>query len=695
MKPDRANRRQHVLIVGLLALVTVAVYWPVRHFEFLNFDDPAYVTANPNVFRGLTSQNVGWAFTSFAASNWHPVTWLSHMLDCQMFGHRPGLHHLTNLFLHAANTLLLFGLFRRLTGAVLRSAVIAALFAWHPLHVESVAWVAERKDVLSTFFGLLAFHTYVRYAVPTPGKKSNAGIWYGLTILLLALGLMSKPMLVTWPFVLLLFDFWPLRRLSAVSWPRLLLEKTPFFLLSAATCAVTMLAQKEAILAKTVLPVGSRLVNAVMAYAGYLRKMIWPVDLAAYYPYRHNLPAGEIAVALLVLLSISVVAVYLAQRAPYLLFGWLWYLGMLVPVIGLVQVGAQAMADRYTYLPLVGIFIMIVWGAAELGARNRRRELIAVALSLVLLAACLPVTWRQVQYWRDSETLFRRSLQVCPEGNAMAHHCLGRALFLRGDDAGAIPHYQEVLRLLPDYPDGHLSMGNSLNRQEKYAEAMFHYHEAIRLDPDNAEAYKSLGSCLAAQMKLEEARTNFLTALRLKPDYAQAHTRLGTLLMAQGKVDAALQHLTKATEIYPDFDEGQYYLANALVDQKRFAEATARFRAAIKANPDYAAAYNDLAWMLATQVEPTVTNFAEAVRLAGRACELTQNKNASYLETLGIAFSEAGRFSEAIIATETAAALATAQGQPEVANQMLKRLQNYRAGRSFSGRTGNASPPSR
>jgi len=687
------------LICVLLALVTLAAYWQVRHFEFVNYDDPAYVTANPHVFRGLTGENIAWAFTSFQASNWHPLTWLSHMLDCQLFGPRPGGHHLTNLFLHTANTLLLFGLFRKMTGAIWRSALVAAFFAWHPLHVESVAWIAERKDVLSTLFGLLTLTAYAAYAQKSAARTQGSSaetpafdlrpltsVAYWLTLMFFILGLMSKPMLVTLPFVMLLLDFWPLRRMQMRAVRLLILEKIPLFIFSAAGCALTLRAQNEAILDSGSLPFGARLTNAVISYAAYVRKMIWPVELAVLYPYHHNASSVVFHLAMLDVGFIWLLILRMARRSPYLLFGWLWYLGTLVPVIGLVQVGAQSLADRYTYLPLTGIFVMCIWGAADLASRFRYGTTVAGILSVILLAACLCATWGQQKYWHDSVTLFQRDLEVCPEGNPTAHHCLGRALFLKGDDAAAIPHYEEVLRLLPNLPDGYVSMGNSLNRQQKFPEAEFHYREAIRLDPTNAEAFKSLGTCLATQMKLEEARINFLMALKFKPDYAQAHTRLGTLLMLQGKAAEALEHLTTATKIYPDFDEGQYYLANALVEQKRFAEAADHFRAAIKANPDYAVAFNDLAWMLATQVERTRANMIEAISLARQACELTHGTNASHLATLGIAYSESGRFPEAVASAEKAVALARANGEVDLAAQVEKQLTQYRASRSATGR---------
>jgi tetratricopeptide (TPR) repeat protein len=681
----------------LLAAITTAVYWPLGQFEFLNFDDSAYVTANPHVFRGPTVENIVWAFTNLQAANWHPITWLSHMLDCRLFGYNAGFHHLTNLLIHVANALLLFGLLRQLTGAIFRSAIVAALFAWHPLHVESVAWIAERKDVLSTFFGLLALHAYARYAGDGSGKagvfsvqysvfRRGKRVWYVAALGLFALSLMSKPMLVTIPFVMLLFDFWPLRRLRGSAIRGLVLEKAPFFLLTALDSIVTSVAQKsgEAIVDTEKLPITARLVNAVMAYAGYLRKMAWPSDLAGYYPYRHDVSSGEVAVALLVLVLVSVLVLRLIQRAPYLVFGWLWYLGMLVPVIGLVQVGGQSMANRYTYLPLTGIFVGLVWGMSDLLTKLRYRAMVAGALSVLILIGCLGATWKEEKYWHDSESLFRRDLQLFPAGNAMANHCLGRALFDRGEDTEARAHFEEVVRLSPGFVPGHLNLANCLSRQGNFMEARVHYEEAIRLKPENPEAYKCLGSALAAQMQLDEARTNFLAAIRYKPDYSEAYMRLGMAEMAEGRVEEALKHLAEAVRIHPDNSEAQYFLAHALADQKRFEEATAHYLAAIKVNPGYAAAMNDVAWMWLTDGEPHHAHLNEAIGQARRACELTQGKNATYLETLGVALSEAGRFAEAIAVTEKSAALAAAEGNRDAVAQTQKHLLLYHAGRSYS-----------
>jgi tetratricopeptide (TPR) repeat protein len=419
--------------------------------------------------------------------------------------------------------------------------------------------------------------------------------------------------------------------------------------------------------------------------------MFWPVDLAVFYPYRQEVPAVEVVGALLVLLVISTLAVVLRRRMPYLLVGWLWYLGMLIPVIGLVQVGAQSMADRYTYLPIVGIFWMAVWGAADLLAKKQFQPLLKAAAVAILLA-CFVMTLRQTQFWRDSEILFRRDLAVYPKNNATGHQCLGRALYLKGADEEAIEQYQEVLRLLPAYPEAHLSMANSLTRLGRYAEAEAHYQEGLRIDPTNAEGYKSLGSCLASQMKLDAAKTNFLTALQLKPDYVQAHTRLGTLLMAQGKMDEGLNHLITATRIHPDFDEAQYYLAHAYQERRQFGDASLHYRAAIKANPNYAAAISDFAWMTAIETIPDSHALTEAMSMARKACELTSFTNVDYLVVAAAVYSESNRAQEAISTVEQAIRLAAQSGQDNVLIELQKQLARYQSGQSYSGRN-RTSPP--
>jgi protein O-mannosyl-transferase len=693
--------RRPAIIAAFLIIASVAAYWPVRHAQFINFDDPVYVTNNPKVFHGLTTVGVGWAFTTFHGSNWHPLTWLSHMLDCQVFGENAAGHHWVNVGFHAANAVLLFLLLRAMTGKDWRSVFVAALFALHPLHVESVAWVAERKDVLSTFFGLLTLLTYVRYVRQCKVPSSKSKVWYGLALVCFVLGLLSKPMLVTLPFLILLLDYWPLQRFNAPKVERchgpaslqhsdtaisaLVWEKLPFFALSAASSAVTFLAQHTggAVVTMDKLSLPDRIANASLAYLGYLGKTFWPVKLAAYYPLAPGLFKVDAVLSMLALVGLTVLALAAARRAPFLAVGWLWFVGTLVPVIGLVQVGQQAMADRYTYFPLVGVFVIVAWGAADLSSRWRHRRVALCLGGAGVLIACFACTRAQVRYWQSSIALFSHAIQVT-ENNALAEHNLGDALSLQGNQREAMNHLDEALRIKPGYPQAHFNRGNAYGVLGEVDRAIADYREAIRNKPDYEQAYCNLGKGLALQGRLDEAKTNFLAALRCKPDYAEAHTKLGNVLMLQGKTGEALEHLHAAVRIQPDYDEGQYFLGAALARQKQFGEAAGCFRAAIKANPGHASALNDLGWLLATCPDAQVRNVPEAIRCAGRACELTGHADPMHLDTLAVAQSEAGQLGQAMVLTEKAIGEATAAGNSALAAQLQAHLSLYRGGRSFT-----------
>jgi hypothetical protein len=499
-----------------LTLATILAFEEVRLNRFVLFDDDHYVTANLHVKSGLTLESVSWAFTTTHSYNWHPVTWLSHMLDIELFGLEPAGHHLTNLLLHVLNALLLFGLLERTTRRLWPSAFVAALFALHPLHVESVAWISERKDVLSTFFGLLAICAYVDYA--RRGEIAS----YVLTALLLALGLMAKPMLVTLPLLFLLLDYWPLERIGRHRegdvYPRrpitrLILEKIPLLAISALSCAATLVAQQRVMAIQEGLPIGLRLANAVVSYALYVWKAVWPSRLAAHYPHP-NLPGGtpwtawEVGGAALLLLGMTAWAIR-ASRQRYGIVGWLWYLGMLVPVIGLVQVGNQAMADRYTYLPLVGLFVIIAWGAAELISRWSSRQILLRRLATVcavsMLVACIAATRSQVRYWRNSVSLLERALEVSPT-NAQVHYDLGIVLGRRGRIDDAIEHYRDALRVAPGHFRAHNNLGIMLAKQGRFDEAVHHYREALRLEPRFTLARHNLSRALKAKRRRERAR---------------------------------------------------------------------------------------------------------------------------------------------------------------------------------------------
>jgi tetratricopeptide (TPR) repeat protein len=543
-KKDQGLER---LVCLFLIVGTLTVFWQVQHHDFIELDDRVYVTDNDHVQAGLTKEGVVWAFTTFHAANWHPLTWLSHMLDCQLFGVRPGMHHLTNLLIHIANSILLLLVLNTMTGALWRSAFVAALFALHPLHVESVAWVSERKDVLSTLFWLLTMWGYARY-VDHPGLNR-----YLMVLLLFALGLMAKPMLVTLPFVLLLLDYWPfgrvqLRQSSKGSYTEaqgssafhLVLEKAPLFALAAVSSVLTLLAQYKAGALKTldIIPVEFRSANALVSYMSYIGKMIWPHNLAVFYPHPGMVPMWQAVGAGLFLVCLSilfVIPVGAGRRFPYLTVGWLWYLGTLVPVIGLVQVGSQAMADRYTYIPLIGLFIMISWSSYDFvrGWRNTR-VVLAISTGVVLLAL-MACTWVQVGLWKNSTTLFKHAFNVT-DNNYKAHNLMGIALERQGRLKEALRQYSEALRIKSDYPEAYYNTGNVLMRQKRLKEALRQYSEALRIKPEYPEAHNNMGVALARQGRLKEAINHFYAALRIKPDFSDAHDNLGVALAQQGRI---------------------------------------------------------------------------------------------------------------------------------------------------------------
>ena len=573
--------RREILICLLLVATTLAVYWQVTNHEFINYDDNVYVSENPHVQSGLTGEAFSWSFTTTRAGNWHPLTWLSHILDIQLYGLSPRGHHLTSILLHIANTILLFLTLRWITESVWRSAFVAGLFALHPLHVESVAWVAERKDVLSTFFWMLTVLAYVNYArVP---KSKN----YLLVLAFCSLGLMAKPMLVTLPFILLLLDYWPLKRLQfkpvvglaesktgratesggdELPLGRLIVEKVPLFILAGISSVVTLWAQQRvgALSGLEAVPLKWRIANSVLSYTSYIGKMIWPRGLAVFYPHpEDSLQIWKVVLAGLFLLIVSVVVIRLAVRFQYGLVGWLWYLITMVPVIGLVQVGEQAMADRYTYVPLIGLFIIIAWGLADFAEVNRQRRTLVVILATASLLLFTISSWKQVRLWKDSTRLFNHTLKVTAN-NYVAHYNLGNALALQGNLAGAMTQYNKALRIKPYHAQVHNNLGNALALQGDLAGAVAHYRESLRINPNHVEAHRNLGVALDRQGKNEEAMRYYEEALKINPDDAQSHNNMGVTLAEQGKLGEAVDHFAEAVRIDPDFAEAQRNLENGL-----------------------------------------------------------------------------------------------------------------------------------
>ena len=605
--------RRECLIYLLLVLTTVTVFWQVRNHEFINLDDSKYVTENRHVQNGLTLDSMIWAFTTTQVANWHPLTWLSHMLDCQLYGLHPKGHHLTNVFLHLLNTLLLFFILQRMTGALWRSGLVAAFFALHPLHVESVAWVAERKDVLSTLFWLLTMWGYIWY-VERPRLTR-----YLLTLLAFTLGLMTKPMLVTMPCVLLLLDYWPLKRFQlsqpggdtpattgifkeqGVPFLRLLLEKTPYFALAAASSIVTFLAQRSggAVSALDVYPVKIRIANALVSYVSYIGQMVWPRGLAVFYPHPGtHLPVWHAVGAGLLLACISIAVIRAARRHPYLAVGWLWYLGTLVPVTGLVQVGAQAMADRYTYVPLIGLFVIIAWSIPDLLAGNHYRKIVlSMAVGTVLLALTVS-SWLQVQHWKNNLTLFKHALKVTAK-NYVAHDSLGNALAQQGKVEEAIDHYYEALKIKPNLVNLHNNLGVALLEQRKVKEAMSHYDIALRLNADYAETYNNFGVAWFTVGEFDKAIAHYHEALRLDPAYGKAHNNMGNALVEHGRFEEAILHYSKALETKVHYPEAHNNLGVALAQQGKLNEAIVQFKEALLLKPDYTQARANLDLALA------------------------------------------------------------------------------------------------
>jgi Flp pilus assembly protein TadD len=577
--------RPDLLVMLLLTLANMIVYWQVQHFEFIIFDDPAYVVVNPMVQNGLTLEGLKWAFTTFDynTANWHPLTWLSLMLDRQFYGFDSGGYHWTNLLFHMVNTLLLFALLHRMTKKMWPSAFVAALFAVHPLHIESVAWVSERKDLLCTFFWFLATWSYLHYV------ENCRRRWYVFTLLLFALGLMAKPMAVTFPFVILLLDYWPLCRFRGGNpmvndYPHnptaappglqrsaacLFLEKGPFLILSLLSSVITFLAQNSsgAVQTLTNVPLTSRMANALVAYCTYIVQMIWPQNLAAIYPLPTAWPPWHVFLAGALIISITATVLFLYKKHPYLLTGWFWYLGTLVPVIGLVQVGQQSMADRYTYIPLIGLFIIMAWGAADILRQRPAWRVFLYPVSLCIIGVLMILSWYQVQHWRSSLALFRHTLAVTRD-NYLAHNNMGVTLQNLGDFKGAESHFQEALRIRPRFAEAHANLGIIYGQRKDFDRAVVHLREAIRLLPRYPFAHFNLGQVYLIQKRYGEAADEYILALGIRPDDPETHNYLGVALIAQNNIDGAVREFETALRILPDYTNARINLSRALEMRK-------------------------------------------------------------------------------------------------------------------------------
>ena len=858
------------LIYIILALATIFAFEPVRLNDFIYYDDDQYVTDNPHVQAGLTRDSIIWAFTTDTASNWHPLTWLSHMLDCQLFGVHPAWHHLISVLIHTASALLLLRVLHVMTGALWRSAFVAVIFALHPLRVESVAWVAERKDVLCSLFWMLTIIAYVRYA--------KSGTWnsYLWVVVSFGVGLMAKPMLVTLPFVLLLLDYWPLRRASfarsahnqaaepiepldrsrstqSIGW--LVLEKIPLITLVVISSAVTFIIQQRsgAVTIGEDLPLNLRVPNALLSYVAYIGKIFYPHALAVLYPHSFASPAlWKPVVCLLVLSGTSALAFLAGPRHGYLAVGWFWYLGTLVPVIGLIQVGSQAMADRYTYLPSIGLTIMVAWGAASLRTKWRYLGTVLAITTGIILVALLVTTRAQVQRWRDSITLFeytlsvtqnnhvilnnlgvtfkkeqrldeavalfqkalhlypkyanahnnlantlrlqgkhdeamhhfRRVLQFTPdepsarynlsvalalEGqheqaidhlrrlterypddeqahnqlakslirlnrlNEAAAQCvkalailpqsaglrniLGNTLRLQGKNKDAISQFRQVLKLAPDSANIHNNLANTLKMDGQIDEAIYHYHEALRLNPNYADAHYNLANTLMSTGRLDEAIEYYIAALVQSPNQIKIHNNLGLAFKSQGKLASAIKHYRealaldgndgqatnnlksalgmqqdleqaivgyrKALTIATDDTEVRYKLALTLTQLERMDEALDHFDHISRLHPDWPDPLNNIAWILATTSDPSLSDLGRAVDMAKRAAEITEHQRAEVLDTLAVAYAAAGRFNLAVKTAKSALALLSTDPNQLLLLGVQMRLDRYRLGEPF------------
>jgi Flp pilus assembly protein TadD len=647
-----------------LAAITFTIFGQTLRHEFVNYDDDRYVYEDAVVSKGITSAGIAHAFAQGSWANWDPLTTLSHMLDCQFYGLHAGGHHLTNVLLHIASVILLFLALRKMTGGLWQSAFVAAVFAIHPLHVQSVAWVAERKDTLSGFFFMLTLWAYARY-VKNPGFPRCLPV-----ILFFACGLMSKSMLVTLPFVLLLLDYWPLKRIGDLRFTiyestvtgttsgqggrkrfsalaRAVIEKLPLVAISAAGAVLAF--QKRAISLEQY-PFGVRLANAVFSVANYIRQMFWPSGLAVLYPYPdHGLPVVEVSIAAIVLIGISVVAWCWRRTRPYVLVGWLWYLAMLVPVMGLIQVGGQARADRYTYLPQIGLYIALTWLAAGATTGWRNRRIIFGSVAGGAIAALAAMAFIQTTYWRNSETLWKHTL-ACTQNNVIAHNNLGTFEWSKGRTDDALMEFQKAVESRPDYAQAHANLGMALLKERRVDDAVTEYQKALELRPGDAGFSAGLGTALLERGSLDEAVAAFAKSVAIRPDVFDVHNNFGIALSRLGRLDAAAAEFLQAMALKPD---------------------------SVTARKNLAA----IVWALAAGTDDSVRNGPKAVELAEKVDRLSGGNDPVLVSVLAAAYAEAGRFPEAVATAERAQQLAAVRGNSAVAAAVREQLGYYQSGR--------------
>ena len=674
-RPHAAVKSTGAREIVLISILLVAIVWLVFSrtigYDFVNYDDHVYVYQNPIVSAGLTLHGIVWAFAHTHARNWHPLTTLSHMLDCQIFDLKPGGHHFTNVLLHTLAVLLLFFALRKMTGTLWRSAFVAVVFAIHPLHVESVAWVAERKDVLSAVFFMLTLAAYASYVrQPSLGRYLMVSVFF-------ACGLMSKSMLVSVPVVLLLLDYWPLgrrrqrpegrpspswpfprwsRRASAREgfvWMRLIVEKLPLFALSILCSVVTFLIQERSAGSLEQLPLGSRIENAIVSAVTYIWQMFWPTRLAVFYPHPEDrLASWQVALALGLLIAITALAFIYRKTRPYLLVGWLWYVIMLLPVIGIVQVGLQGHADRYTYLPHIGLYFALTWLIADVFSSVRYRRAVLAAAGVTVLLALSACAWNQTSSWRNSEALWTRALAVTTD-NETAHTNFGMLLLNNGQVDEAISHFQTALQIVSKSGEAHYSLTRAI-------------------------IYCDLANALVRTGRIEEAITDLEKAVELQPNYADAHYNLGGVLLQKGETDQAIAQWRTTLSINPNDGEAHTALGNALLQKGQLREAIAHYQAALEIEPLSVLPLNNLAWVLSTSDDAEIRNGSRAVELAEHAVQLSRTQNPRFIRTLAAAYAADGRFRDASEAAERALRLAREQNAPDLARAIQNDIDLYR-----------------
>lgn len=708
-------------ICAFLVAITWFVFGQTLAYSFVTYDDPQYVYDNAKVAAGLSAQGFLWAFNHTVGGNWHPLTVISHMLDCQLFGVKPAGHHFTNVFLHTIGVVLLFAVLRAMTGTLWQSAFVAALFAIHPLHVESVAWISERKDVLSAVFFMFTLGAYVRYV----GTRSLT--WYLLALLVFAFGLMSKPMLVTVPFILLLLDYWPLKRFAQDrparnrqerriedrgNARRIILEKIPFLLLSCGSCAATLVSQRLFIDPMGHLSLMERLGNAAVAIVVYLRQLVWPSGLSVFYPHpRHSLPLLQVLLAALFVVSVSAAAFMWRRRYPYIFTGWFWFFGMLVPVSGIIQVGEQGHADRYTYLPQIGLYILATWLVADaLSKWRHRRVIVGAAMACTILTLTL-LAWKQTGYWRDGRALWAHAVAVNPQ-NDTAHISLCDLDLREHRLEEAIFHARKAVKIRPDSGDAHSRLAIALSELGQKDEANVHFQKALATRQLRPRVHYNIGTLLLNSGHLDEAIAEFRMELQIQPEFVEAHNNLGIALTSKGYLDDALAHFQKALELDPHLAKVHHNIAMILLRQGQSDQAIAQLEKELQVNPGSAEAHNDLgiawsqqgridqaisewqktlelqpdnlkaccnlAWVFATFPDDLIRNGAKAIALGERALELSGEKDPGIYRLLAAAYAEDRQFDKAIETAQRGSMLATKRRNYAAANALESNIDLYR-----------------